>query len=390
MQTWSGETWGTTDSRSTVVLNHEGSLRALLMPPSDLTAGEAYIHDDVDFAGDIYEILEFARRLEPLSHSRVRALRIARRLRTLPADSRRSAQERPVYHGRAHSRDRDAAAVRSHYDTGNDFFALFLDENLVYSCAAFADPAEPLETAQIRKLDLICRKLQLAPGQTFLDVGCGWGALLVHAASNYGVQAVGVTVSPEQAAVARERVRNAGVEHLVTVRQTDYRDIEGSFDAIASIGMFEHVGRSRFGTYFSHLRGLLSPGGVLLNHAIATRSRNVGRRKPTFVNTYVFPDGELAPVDESIAAAEEAGFELRDLQSLRRDYALTLRHWVTRLETNHEAAVEATSETVYRIWRLYMAASSLAFDHADLSVYQALYSDPQRPWTHGRRHLVAD
>ena len=388
MEAWNGDVWGPADARSTIVLRHEGSLRALLLPPNDLTAGEAYIHDDVDLRGDLYEILDFARRLEAIGRS-LTALRLLRKLRTLPAESRRSEHERPEYRGRLHSKLRDRQAVRSHYDTGNDFFRLFLDEQLVYSCASFLDPAEPLETAQVRKLDLVCRKLQLSPGQRFLDVGCGWGALVVHAATHYGVTATGITVSREQAEAARQKARDAGVDHLVTIREADYREATGEFDAIASIGMFEHVGRKRFDTYFTHLKSLLVPGGLLLNHAIVTRDRSNPRHRPTFVNTYVFPDGELRPFEESVEAAGRAGFELRDAESLRQSYALTLRHWVRRLEDRHDEAVAAASETIYRVWRLYMAASALAFEHAGLSIHQALFADPGRPWTYGRAHLLA-
>ncbi len=388
MRAWTGDVWGPADARSTIVLQHEGALRALLLPPSDLTAGEAYIHDDVDLQGDIFEILDFARSAESIGRS-LKAVRLLRKLRTLPDTSRRGEHPRPRYRGRLHSKLRDRETVRSHYDTGNDFFRLFLDENLVYSCAAFLDPAEPLETAQIRKLDLVCRKLQLSPGQRLLDVGCGWGAFVVHAASHYGVEATGITVSPEQAKAARELARAGGVDHLVTIREADYREATGRFDAIASIGMFEHVGRKRYDTYFTHLRGLLAPGGLLLNHAITTRDRSNARQRPTFVSTYVFPDGELRPFEESVAAAERSGFELRDVESLRRSYAITLRHWVRRLEERHDDAVAITSETIYRIWRLYMAASALAFEHAGLGLYQALYADPDRPWTYGRSHLIA-
>lgn len=389
MESWAGDRWGPADAQSNIALKHEGALRAMLVPPNDLTAGEAYIHDDVDLQGDIYEILDFARRIEPIGQSKIRAVRLLRKLRTLPAENRRSEHERPVIRGRMHSKLRDNHAVRTHYDTGNDFFELFLDENLVYSCAAFLDPTESLEQAQVRKLDLVCRKLQLSPGQKLLDVGCGWGAFVVHAAANYGVEATGITISPEQAKKARQRAKDSGVDHLVTIREADYREAEGSYDAVASIGMFEHVGQRNFDTYFRHLRSLLSPGGLLLNHAISNRDRSNPKTRPTFVNTYVFPDGELRPLEESIDAAGRAGFEVRDAESLRRSYALTLRHWVRRLEANHDAAVDIAGETIYRIWRLYMAASALAFEHAGLSIYQTLYSDPDRPWTHGRAHLLA-
>ena len=280
MESWTGDRWGPADAQSNIALKHEGSLRAMLGPPNDLTAGEAYIHDDVDLQGDIYEILDFARRLEPIGQSKIRGVRLLRKLRTLPADSRRSQHERPVVRGRLHSKPRDNEAVRAHYDTGNGFFELFLDENLIYSCAAFLDPTESLETAQVRKLDLVCRKLQLSPGQKLLDVGCGWGAFVVHAAANYGVEATGITVSPEQARAARERAKEAGVDHLVTIRETDYREAEGSYDAVASIGMFEHVGRRNFDTYFRHLRSLLA---ILIAPDLCGRNLHMFKHEATTI-----------------------------------------------------------------------------------------------------------
>jgi len=389
MRAWDGTTWGPADASATIVLRHPGALRSLLLPPTDLTAGEAYINDDVDLEGDIFAGLEFAARLESLSRRRLMAVRLLRNLRRLPEPEPR-AEERPVIRGRLHGQRRDRRAVTHHYDTGNDFFRQFLDPDLVYSCAYFLDPDEPLHQAQRRKLDVVCRKLDLQPGMRLLDVGCGWGALVLHAAAEYGVEAVGITLSAEQAELARERVEEAGLSNRVVILRADYRKIEGKYDAIASIGMVEHVGERQLKHYFRHLHGLLGPDGQLLNHGITSRDRT--RRwghKPTFVSTYVFPDGELIPVERVIESAERAGFEVRDLESLRLSYARTLRHWVANLEANREAAVAAANEKVYRIWRVYMGGSAVAFERGGISVYQALLSKPGRPWRYGRHHLLA-
>lgn len=386
VRTWTGEEWGPPSSASTIVLRHPGSWRALLVPPSDVAAGEAYLFDDVDLEGDIVEALRFGAALTDASLLvKTRILMLAR---TLPGGSRRAESERPKFGGRLHSIRRDRAAVSHHYDTGNDFFELFLDPAMVYSCAHFLDPAEDLATAQLRKLDLICRKLDLRPDQRFLDVGCGWGALVIHAAGRYGVNATGITVSTEQAEEARKRAAAAGVGDRVTILEADYRRIEGSYDAIASVGMVEHVGLGNLGVYFSRLRSLLAPGGLLLNHGIVTRSRR-RPRGTSFVRTYVFPDGELHRVEEAIAAAEDAGFELRDVEALRQSYALTLRHWVANLESNAEIARRAVGDRTYRIWRLYMAGAAVAFERAAIAVDQLLLADPARPWTYGRSRLLA-
>ncbi len=388
MRAWNGTTWGDPHAPATIVLQHPGSLRAMLLPPSDLTAGEAYVFDDVDLEGDILFVLDFARRLEPLARQRRKALRVLRLIRQLPTEHRRP-ERRPTLRGRVHSKRRDKAAVSAHYDTGNDFFQTFLDPLMVYSCGYFLDPNEPLEAAQRRKLDVICRKLELGSGMRFLDIGCGWGSLVIHAAINYGVEAVGVTVSHEQAELARQRVKEAGLEARVEIIEQDYREVQGKFDAVASVGMFEHVGSRQLGRYFSKVRTLLEPGAAFLNHGITNRDRSRGRVRRTFVNTYVFPDGELVPVEQVIAEAEKAGFELRDAESLRMHYGRTLRHWVANLDRNATSAKALSSEQAYRIWRVYMAGSVLAFEHGGISIYQLLLSDLNRPWRYGRRHLLA-
>lgn len=391
MRSWTGETWGPGNADTTIVLRHPGSLRATLFPPSDLTAGEAYVYDDIDIEGELFGLLSWAAQIDALRSSPRAVGNLVRLLRHLPNESRRREATRPERQGRRHSLRRDSDAVRYHYDTGNDFFSLFLDPQMVYSCAYFLDEHEQLESAQQRKLDLICRKLQLQPGQRLLDVGCGWGALARHAAANYGVEVVGITLSPEQASEARLRNHIDGLRDQVSIRVQDYRDVTGEFDAISSVGMFEHVGESMLETYFNKLHRLLTPGGVLLNHAITTRSRpgRFERRKPSFVNTYVFPDGELLPIEASLRVAEDVGFEGRDIESLRMNYALTLRHWVRNLEGNYKKAVESANETTYRIWRMYMAGSVTAFELAALSVYQVIYTKRSTPWSFGRRWATA-
>lgn len=387
MKTWDGDRWGPDDAAATIVLQHPGALRALLVPPSDLTAGEAYVYDDIDVEGDVLALLDWAFELFDRV-GKLTMLRILRLVRRLPVAHRRP--NRPRVRGPLHSIRRDRQAISYHYDVGNDFYRLFLDEEMVYSSGYFLDPSESLDKAQQRKLDVICRKLDLQPGQRLLDVGCGWGALVLHAAKHYGVEATGITLSARQAAYARERIAAEGLAHKVEILEKDYREVRGTFDAIASVGMFEHVGEKQMRRYFDQLRKLLAPGGALLNHGIGTRfDRDVRRRKPTFVSTYVFPDGELLPVEDVIGIAERSGFELRDLESLRTSYALTLRRWVANLERNREAARDLAGERIYRIWRVFMAGSALSFERARISVYQLLLADPQRRWTYGRRRLLA-
>jgi cyclopropane-fatty-acyl-phospholipid synthase len=275
-----------------------------------------------------------------------------------------------------HSRARDRTAVTHHYDVGNDFYRLVLGESMVYSCAYWRcdDPGYTLDDAQRDKLDLVCRKLGLheRPGQRMLDVGCGWGSLLLHAAATYGATGVGVTLSEPQAALARERLEQAGLADQVEIRVQDYRDLDdGPFDVIASIGMAEHVGQAAYAVYAGRLRDLLRPGGRLLNHQI---SRRPGPRREgaSFISAYVFPDGELLPLATTVEVLEEVGFEVRDVESLREHYARTLRSWVANLERGWDRAVAVTSDGRARVWQLYMAGSALAFEAGRIGVNQVL------------------
>ena len=390
LRLWDGSEHGPDHAGATLVLQHPGAMRALVLPPTELTAGEAYIYDDIDIEGDIFHTLAFAAGLAGISPMSATARTTMAAALRLPRTLRRRDHRRPVVRGRLHTPGRDRRVVSYHYDTGNDFFAAFLGTTMVYSCAYFLSPEEDLDTAQTRKLDLVARKLDLSPGATLLDVGCGWGSMVIHAARHYGVRATGITLSESQAELARERAEQAGVSDRVEILVRDYREMRGSFDAISSIGMVEHVGRSQLDEYFGALRRLLAPGGLILNHGIVDRHDTSPReRRRGFVGTYVFPDGDLLPFATVLEAGEAAGFEMRDVEALRMNYALTLRRWVAALEANRADATAASSERTYRIWRLYMAGSAVAFEQGAIGVHQTLFADPSHSWAYGRARLVA-
>ncbi len=377
-----------------LVINRPGALRRMLLPPSEVSIVEAFLSGDVGVTGN----LESAATLGDAINARLRFVstiaRLARHLLALPSrdasdDVRSARAEHSVGRtGRRHDEDRDRSAIQFHYDVGNDFYALWLDERLVYSCAYWTSPSELLEDAQVAKLDLVCRKLRLRPGERLLDVGCGWGALVIHAARTYGVTAVGVTLSEAQAKLARERIAAAGLSDVCTIEIRDYRDLGGAtFDKIASVGMVEHVGVENLPRYFSALHFALEPGGLLLNHGIVnvTASRplraleRVERRlwrRDEFIDQYVFPDGKLGPLHAVISAAETAGLETRDVESLREHYVLTLREWLRRLEQHAAETIAIAGERVFRTWRLYMAASANGFATGRLNVVQTLLAKP--------------
>ena len=280
-----------------------------------------------------------------------------------------------------HTRFFDRKAISSHYDVSDEFFGLWLDSRRVYSCAYFRRADDTLDIAQEQKLDHICRKLQLKPGERFLDIGCGWGALAIWAAVRYQVHAVGVTLSQNQHDYARRTIRELGLEGRCEVRLLDYRDVpdEGSFDKIASVGMFEHVGLKNMPQYFGKIARLLKPGGVVLNHGITLNSlkqRELGSGIGEFIDDYVFPGGELTHISRVIAELSGHGLESVDVESLRPHYARTLWSWVDRLEANRAAAVAIVGEKTYRIWRIYMAGSAHAFERGWMSVYQVLAGKP--------------
>ena len=377
---WDGTTCGTErQPRFTLVLKHPGALRAMFLSPSELALGEAYIDDDYDIEGDIEAAFDLADYLLGQERSLWQSLDLTARLQRLPgSDLPRTGLHPTGFPGPVHSKDRDRQAVRHHYDLPAEFYALWLDRRMVYSCAYFAKPEEDLDTAQVRKLDYICRKLRLRPGERLLDIGCGWGGLIMHAAAHYGVEAVGITLSVPQADVARKRLHESAVNNRCRVEVCDYRDMEHDqqYDKIVSVGMFEHVGEELLPEYFRRACSLLRPGGVFLNHGIAY-SANYRRRGPSFTDRYVFPDGELLPISTSLRSAELSGFEVRDVESLREHYALTLHHWVRRLEARAEEARRITNDNTYRIWRLYMAGAAHGFRTGRLNVYQTLLARPR-------------
>ncbi len=363
------------DARFTLAINNPGALWHALMPPGDLAMGEAYIYDDIDIEGDIYGVFDLADRIQaklkdPLTLSKMAFALLP--LRKYREESREVGSRAAKLKGFKHSKARDRQAISYHYDVSNDFYKLFLDRNLVYSCAYFPTGTEDLDTAQELKLDYICRKLRLRPGERLLDIGCGWGALVIHAAKHYGVEALGITLSRNQYEYAQEWIKREGLEGKCRVELMDYREVDGTFDKLVSVGMFEHVGEEKLSVYFRKAWDLLRPGGLFLNHGIACRWKDCTFRKNSFTNRYVFPDGQLVAISTSLKHAEEVGFEVRDVESLREHYARTLRFWVSRLESNHEEALKYVDETTYRIWRLYMAGSAYGFEAGRHNVYQSL------------------
>jgi cyclopropane-fatty-acyl-phospholipid synthase len=348
----------------------------LLHAPNQIGLARAWVTGAVDVEGDLEAVLALRGRVGPVPLTLAERARLAAAAvriagpRALVPPPVPASEARP--RGRLHSRARDRASVRHHYDVSNEFYRLVLGPTLVYSCAYFARSDEPLEAAQERKLEHICAKLRLRPGERLLDIGCGWGSLVLHAAARHGVRAVGVTLSEQQADLARQRVREAGLEDRVEIRTCDYRDVDdGPFDKIASVGMYEHVGRAQLGRYVSDVAALLRPGGLFLNHGIA-RLAPAPPTSDTFITRYVFPDGELHPVTEVMTAMQASGLEVRDVESLREHYPLTLRRWVANLEAHRDAAIAAVGAERERVWRLYMLGSALAFESGDITVYQTL------------------
>jgi cyclopropane-fatty-acyl-phospholipid synthase len=362
--------------RARLVLRDARALDAFVPPAAERRLAEAYLDGWIDLQGDAIALVEAA------AHWEGPRPRAALAVPVLSAILRRALQrERGALEARLrgwrHSVGRDRTAVRHHYDVSDDLYRLFLDDGMVYSCAYFPRGGERLEDAQRAKLDLVCRKLSLAPGERLLDVGCGWGALVEHAARRYGARAVGITLSANQLAAARARL--SGVPEA-EIRADDYRTVstDAPFDKIASIGMMEHVGRARLDAYFARAYRLLRPGGLFLNHAIADASggartlRWAHQRGGGFIWRYVFPDGELVPIEEVVASAARAGFDVRDLECLREHYADTLAGWLARLEARWEDAVAIAGERRARLYRLYLAGSAAGFRLGRTSVYQLL------------------
>ena len=365
------------DRPCTLQVNTPAGLRALLFRPDSLRLGEAYIHRDIEVLGNLQDVLPVADQIIERTTSLRDQLRFAWSL------LRHSGRNGRTHHaakltGDPRSRDRTRKAIRYHYDLPVEFWRLWLDSQLVYSCAYFEDAEATIDAAQLAKLDLICRKLRLKPGDRFLDMGCGWGALICHAAKHYGVKALGVTLSPRQAEQAAERIDQLGLTENCKVEVRNFFDVEefGPFDKIASVGAVEHV-RS-LDRYFAYAHGLLEPGGWFLNHGITTSPTLPLRKGESFLDRYVFPDYHLSSIGETVGAAERAGFDVRDVENLREHYARTLKHWHERL-VGARAEVEAVTDPVrFRIFDLYLAASAYEFEVGRLHLHQTLLFKPRK------------
>ncbi len=340
------------------------SLRAalLLLRPTLGKIAKAYVEGALDIVGDVQDILRCGEDL------------VAR-------DSSTYQRRLSLLKWWKHTRPADRRSIQHHYDVGNDFYSLWLDQNRVYSCGYFAKDGDSLDVAQEKKLDHICRKLNLEAGEKFLDIGCGWGGLVIWAAKNYGVHATGITLSEEQLAFSRNRIKQLGLQGKIEVRLMDYRDLpsDTQYDKIASVGMFEHVGRLNLPQYFSKIYSLLKPGGVVMNHGITTNSLDdhaLGSDIGRFVDEYVFPGGELVHLSTVVGEMASQGIEVWDAESLRPHYAKTLWEWVKRLEGTSDQARELVGEKRFRIWKIYMAGSAHAFDRGWISIFQILGVKP--------------
>ncbi|MGW7208073.1 class I SAM-dependent methyltransferase [Streptomyces sp. NPDC054837] len=397
IRAWDGSQAGPPGAPVLVVRNRR-AVRRLLFKPGELGLARAWVAGDLDIDGDLYTALglisglvwerdEDSRNLaEALRDPRVRsAVRDLVKLGGVPlppAPPREEVRRR----GHLHTKRTDRRAVSHHYDVGNDFYEIVLGPSMVYSCAYWESPRGTLEAAQRDKLELVCRKLGLTAGQRLLDVGCGWGSMAVHAAREHGVSVVGVTLSQEQAAYARKRVADEGLTDRVEIRVQDYRDVtDGPYDAIASIGMAEHVGTDRYLEYARDLYALLKPGGRLLNHQIARRPERdeTTYHVDEFIDAYVFPDGELAPLGTTVTQLERARLEVRDVESIREHYGLTLRRWVANLEADLPRAQRIAGPGRTRVWLLYMAACALAFERNRIGVNQILAVRPPQSGASG-------
>ncbi|WP_116950010.1 SAM-dependent methyltransferase [Jiangella endophytica] len=395
IRTWDGAHAGPTDG-PVLVIRSRRALRRLLWQPDEIGLARGWVAGELDVEGDLDDALtrlddalrELGDRGRFTAADRAEVIRLAVVLGAVGPPLKPPPEE-VVLAGDRHSKGRDQAAISHHYDVGNDFYELVLGPSMVYSCAYWTGDDATLEDAQRAKNELICQKLGLRSGMRLLDVGSGWGSLALHAAEQHGVEAVGVTLSVPQAEYAKQRVADAGLADAVEIRVQDWRDVaDGPYDAVASVGMAEHLGSARWPEYAARLYGLLRPGGRLLNHQIVRSGRpragGLARPRRTFIDAYVFPDGELIPVGDVVNGLEAGGFEVRDVQALREHYARTLRAWVVNLERGWHRAVDLAGEGRARVWRLYMAASAVSFYAARIGVDQVL---AVRPHGDGRSDL---
>jgi cyclopropane-fatty-acyl-phospholipid synthase len=378
VELWNGEQVDLSSEQPRVKIRvpSPGGLRYLLSPTLG-NLGEAYVEGALEIEGRAADMIQIGNSLAEWTGQPPRTSRMASALRMISP----------------HTREKDAEAIRYHYDVSNDFYSEFLDPAMVYSCAYFENGDEDLATAQTRKIDHILTKIGVQPGHTLLDIGCGWGALVLRAAQKFGARCVGVTLSQNQLELARERVAQAGLQDRIEIRLQDYRDVAGTFDRITSVGMFEHVGIQHLPEYFAQINKLLAPGGVVMNHGITTtdvehRASPYGTGE--FIGRYVFPHGELAHLSTVIRTMQEGGLEVRDVENLRRHYARTCEMWAENFENNAARIRQLADPKTFRIWHVYLAGCAYAFAHDWISLYQIVGSkagqDPaQMPWS--RRYM---
>jgi len=372
---WDGSVWGQEDSpRFTILLHHPSALRRMFSSLSEQNLGEAYIQRAFDIEGDIVAAMDFVSHLVQREFTMTQRYRVATLLYRLPLPPASPVLlSRPHLSGTQHSLERDRNAISYHYDLPVDFYSKWLDSRMVYSCAYFREGDNDLESAQLQKLDYVCKKLRLRRGDRLLDIGCGWGALAIHAAGEYGVHVLGITLSQSQAAEARQTVHRNGLDGRCQIELCDYREVNSKlwFDKIVSIGMCEHVGQKLMPTYFEKAWELLVPGGVFLNHAIS-HAHTYKRNGPSFVDRYVFPDGDLLCLCRMLHYAEGSGFEVMDVESLRKHYTLTLKAWLSRFERNETDIRNVVEDSIWRTWRIFLAGSAHAFASGRLNVYETL------------------
>jgi cyclopropane-fatty-acyl-phospholipid synthase len=373
---WNGQSYdfGAFEQPAVTLRLKSAAALPLLLDPSLDNLGEAYVKNHIDVEGKLVDIIDVGYALARASVSTPGKLqRVARYFN--------------------HSKASDKTSIQYHYDVSNDFYALWLDSGMVYSCAYFENGDEDLNMAQLRKIDHILTKIQLQPGHTLLDVGCGWGALVIRAAHKFGARCVGITLSQNQFDLATERVKAAGLTDRIEIRLQDYRDVTGQFDRITSVGMFEHVGRKNLPQYFTRVQALLADDGVIMNHGITSTdpgSGETGYGGGEFIDKYVFPDGELPHLSLALNAMQEGGLEAFDIENLRRHYARTLRLWSDNYEANAVKLRELVDEEKFRIWRIYLAGCAYAFENDDVAIYQIVGRKAGRrastlPWS--RRYI---
>jgi cyclopropane-fatty-acyl-phospholipid synthase len=367
-------------ARFTLVIADPGALRRAVSGSESLELGlsRAYLAGDLDVEGDLEAIFPLVQHiLEERNLTRRDKLRLARRVRTLPQPSENGSPAPVKLHGSRLSLRRARTAISYHYDLPAEFYAVFLDRRMTYSCAYYASEDEDLDRAQERKLELVCRKLRLKPGERLLDVGCGWGSLVLYATERYGVDAVGITLSDVQAATVRKRAETAGLAERVDVRVLDYRELDERerFDKVASVGMVEHVTEDGLVDFFERIHRFLRPGGVFLLHGCG-QPVDIPRGRPSFSSSYVLPNTEVVPISTTLTAAETAGWEVRDVEGFRESYVLMAREWRRRLEANEKQIRELVGDVIYRAWRL--GAAGVAYRHrvGRLGVYHTLLAKP--------------